>query len=81
MSKHFIIDKELVCGVVRSEEDHMISFDKEEKEIRLSANASQRCIPFTQIRDYADTLNALVFALRDSIDEAIEEAQDNSLPE
>ena len=73
MGKHFIIDKELIRGTVRTDTDFQISFNKEEKEILLSETTTSKYVPFTQIRDYVDTLNALVFALRDDIDAAIEE--------
>lgn len=79
--KTFLIDKELESGVVVSEEGHRFSFDKDDKTIYLMGSTIRFCIPFLEIREYADTLNALVFALREDIEEAIEEAQDNSLPE
>ena len=77
MSKHFIISKEVVEGTVVTEEGFVFEFDRDEKFIRVEG----RRICFTEIRDHIESLNALAWALRDSIDEAIEEAQDNSLPD
>ena len=76
MSKHFIISKEVVEGTVVTEEGFVFEFDREDKVVRV-----HRDVTFTEIKDYVDALNALVFALREDIEEAIEEAQDNSLPE
>lgn len=77
MSKHFIISKEVVEGTVVTEEGFVFEFDRDDKVVRVNG----RHVPFTEIKDYVDALNALVFALREDIEEAIEEAQDNSLPE
>ena len=81
MSKHFIIDKELESGVVVSGSNNRISFDKVEKVVSLIAYDNNSDISFSKLKDYAETLNALVFALRDDIEAAIEEEQDNSLPD
>lgn len=81
MSKHFIIDKELESGVVVSDRNNRISFDKAEKVVSLIAYDNNSDISFSDLKDYAETLNALVFALRDDIEAAIEEEQDDSLPD
>ena len=77
MSKHFIISKEVVEGTVVTEEGFKFEFDRDDKEVRVC----ERFVPFTQFKAYIESLNALAWALRDDIEEAIEEAQDNSLPE
>ena len=81
MSKHFIISKEVESGVVRSNEDIRIAFNKEDKTVRLLAYARDTEIKFTELLDYIDTLRALAWALRDEIDQAVDDEQDNSLPD
>ena len=77
MSKHFIISKEVVQGTVVSEELFKFEFDRDAKTVNVPA----RYVDFTELKAYIETLNALAWALREDIDQAIEEAQDNSLPE
>ena len=77
MSKHFIISKEVVEGTVVSEEGFKFEFDRDDKFIEVP----HRTVPLTELKAYIDTLQALSWALREDIDQAIEEAQDNSLPE
>jgi len=79
--KTFLISDEIVAGVVRSEYDTRISFDKAEQTVELIAYSGHTEIKFTELEEYAACLNALIFALRDDIKQAIEEEQDNSLPE
>ena len=77
MSKHFIISKEVVEGTVVTEEGFKFEFDRDDKFVQVP----QRYVDFTQLKAYIESLNALAWALREDIDQAIEEAQDNSLPE
>ena len=77
MSKHFIISKEVVEGTVVSEELFKFEFDREDRTVKVPA----RYVDFTELKAYIETLQALAWALREDIEEAIEEAQDNSLPE
>ena len=77
MSKHFIISKEVREGTVVTGEQFVFEFDRDDKVVRVNG----RHIPFTQIKAYVESLNALAWALREDIEGAIEEAQDNSLPE
>ena len=77
MSKHFIISKEVVEGTVISEELFKFKFDREDRTVNVPA----RYVDFTELNAYIETLQALAWALREDIEEAIEEAQDNSLPE
>lgn len=77
MGKHFIISKEVVEGTVVSEEGFKFEFDRDDKYVQVP----QRYVPLTELKEYIDTLQALAWALREDIDQAIEEAQDNSLPE
>ena len=77
MSKHFIISKEVVQGVVVSEEGFKFEFDRETKVVEFDS----RDVYFKDLDDYINTLQALAWALREDVQEAIEEAQDNSLPE
>ena len=79
--KTFIISKEVTEGVVASEEGIRIGFDRDHQSIRLLAYSRETDIKFTDFNDYIETLQALAWALREDIQEAIEEAQDNSLPE
>lgn len=79
--KTFIISKEVTEGVVVSEEGIRIRFDRGYQTIRLMEGSKDAEVKFTELKDYIDTLQALAWALREDIDEAIEEAQDNSLPE
>ena len=73
MSKHFIISKEVVQGTVVSEELFKFEFDRDAKTVNVPA----RYVDFTELKAYIETLNALAWALREDIDQAIEEAQDN----
>ena len=77
MGKHFIISKEVVEGTVVSEEGFKFEFDRDDKYVQVP----QRYVSLTELKAYIDTLTALSWALREDIDQAIEEAQDNSLPE
>ena len=77
MSKHFIISKEVVEGVVVSEEGFRFEFCRETKVVEFDS----RDVYFKDLGAYIETLQALAWALREDIQEAIEEAQDNSLPE
>ena len=81
--KTFIISKEVESGVVRSNEDIRISFDKEDKTVLLLTYARDTgaSIKFTELKDYIDTLQALAWALREDIDQAISDEQDDSLPD
>ena len=79
--KLFHISKEVTEGVVASEEGVRIGFDRDHQTIRLLAYSRDTDVKFTEIKDYVETLNALVFALREDINEAIEEEQDDSLPD
>ena len=81
--KTFIISKEVESGVVRSSEDIRISFDKEDKTVLLLTYARDTgaSIKFTELKDYIDTLQALAWALREDIDQAISDEQDDSLPD
>ena len=78
--KVFILD-DVISGVVRSEYDIKIGFDKDARSIELIAYNEKTEIPFTEIEEYSRTLNALVRALRDDIKSAIEDEQDGSLPD
>ena len=77
MSKHFIISKEVVYGAVVSEEGFRFEFDRETKVIEFN----DRDVYFKDLNSYIETLQALAWALREDIEEAIEEEQDNSLPD
>ena len=77
MSKHFIISKEVVEGTVVTEEGFRFEFDRDDKTVKVPT----RYVDFTELKAYIETLQALSWALREDIEEAIEEAQDNSLPE
>ena len=77
MSKHFMISKEVVEGTVVSEEGFRFEFDRDTKVVEFDT----RDVYFKDLNAYIETLQALAWALRDDIEEAIEEAQDNSLPE
>lgn len=79
--KTFIISKEVAEGVVRSEEDIRIGFDRDYKVVRLLSLRRDTDIKFTELKDYIDTLQALAWALREDIDQAISDEQDNSLPD
>jgi len=77
MSKHFIISKEVVEGKVVSEEGFRFEFCRETKVVDFVS----RDVYFKDLDAYIGTLQALAWALREDIQEAIEEAQDNSLPD
>jgi len=77
MSKHFIISKEVVEGTVVTEEGFKFEFDRDDKFVQVP----QRYVSLLELKAYIESLNALAWALREDIDQAIEEAQDNSLPE
>ncbi len=77
MGKHFIISKEVVEGTVVTEEGFKFEFDRDDKYVQVP----QRHVSLIELKAYIDSLNALAWALREDIEEAIEEAQDNSLPE
>ena len=77
MSKHFMISKEVIEGTVVSEEGFVFEFDRGEKFVEVK----QRYVYLTELKAYIETLQALAWALREDIQETIEEAQDNSLPE
>lgn len=76
MSKHFIISKEVIEGTVVSEEGFRFEFDRDTKVVEC-----ERDVEFKDLDAYIETLQALAWALREDLQEAIEEAQDNSLPE
>lgn len=77
MSKHFMISKEVVDGTVVSQEGFKFEFDRETKVVEFGC-----CdVYFKDLDAYIETLQALAWALREDIQEAIEEDQDNSLPE
>ena len=78
MSKHFIISKEVVKGVVRTEEGFVFEFDKNYKTVKVGNGVY---VSFTELKAYVDTLQALAWSLREDIDEAISDEQDNSLPD
>lgn len=77
MSKHFIISKEVVEGKVVSEEGFRFYFYRDDKKILVP----QRNVGFTELKAYIDTLQALAWALRDDIEQAISDEQDDSLPD
>ena len=77
MSKHFIISKEVVEGVVLSEEGFRIEFCRDTKVVDFEGGE----VYFKDLNSYIETLQALAWALREDIEEAIEEEQDNSLPD
>lgn len=78
--KMFILD-DVISGVVRSEYDIKIGFDKDARSVELIAYNEKTEIPFTELEEYAKTLNALVRALKGDIGSAIEDEQDGSLPD
>ena len=78
--KMFMLDN-VTSGVVRSDYDIKIGFDKEARSVELIAHNQKTEIPFTELEEYSQTLNALVRALQNDIQAAIEDEQDNSLPD
>lgn len=77
MSKHFIISKEVVEGTVVSEEGFRFEFDRETKVVEFDS----RDVYFKDLDAYIETLQALAWALREDVQEAISDEQDNSLPD
>ena len=78
--KSFYINADIESGVVRTKSGIGISFDKEQKSVTLIAYTDYE-VEFSELEDYIETLKALAFALREDIQEAIEEKQDDSLPD
>ena len=77
MGKHFIISKEIVEGKVVTEEGFKFEFDRDDKSVKVPL----RYVGFTELRAYIESLNALAWALREDIDQAISDEQDDSLPD